>query len=222
MTVLPVANFHGLGAPPIPIDADEQPFWLSREQYREALVALRQQSDGFLVTFDDGNLSDIEIGLPELREGEEAIVFVCADRIGSEGYLSAPQLRQIAAMPNVRLGSHGCAHRSWREARGVQRDREIRESKRIIEQHSDAPVRDAGIPFGDYDGSVLRAIRQAGYTTAYSSDGGPRMVDADLVPRLSLRGDRPVESQVADLLGATGFAARAKQEAKLRAKLLLK
>lgn len=219
---LPVANFHGLGRPPIPIDADEKPYWLSADQYAEALGLLRASKRPFLVTFDDGNISDIELGLPGLQPGEHAIVFVCADRIGQEGYLGKAELRAIAKMPDVSLGSHGNKHTSWRKASGEERDLEIRGSRVAIEKASGQAVIAAGIPFGDYDGEVLKAILSAGYQRAYSSDGGPRLVDDPLVPRMSLRGDLDIGSQIRRLLDSCAVPSRVKQEAKLRAKALLK
>ena len=222
MSTLPVANFHGLGTPPIPIEDDERPYWLSQEQYAEALARLRASRQPFLITFDDGNLSDVEIGLPALQAGERAIVFACSDRTGREGYLAANELRNIAGMENITLGSHGAAHASWRTADSGERAREIADSRKALEDVVGVPVRDAGIPFGDYDGSVLKAISAAGYTSAYSSDGGPRLSGASPIPRLSLRGDRPIAEQIDALLAACAPLRRARQEAKLRAKVLLK
>ncbi|RDC59686.1 hypothetical protein HME9302_00878 [Alteripontixanthobacter maritimus] len=222
----PVANFHGIGEPPIAIDADERPYWLSETQYAEAISRLMDSDKAVLFTFDDGNLSDLDIGAPALGDAE-AVFFICSNRIGREGYLDREQLQELAAVRNFRIGSHGCDHTSWRTVSGAARKAEIAGSRKQLEVAIQAPVIEAGIPFGAYDRGVLKDIADAGYTAAYSSDGGPRytMIDADptrVIPRLSFRGDRDIAAQAHALLESCSIAARLKQEARLRAKVLLK
>ncbi len=51
------------------------------------------------------------------------------------------------------------------------------------------PVSRVAIPFGSYDRHVLRRLRQAKVSRAYTSDGGRAKPDAWLQPRNSLRHD---------------------------------
>ena len=58
---------HGIGAPARPLDDGEDQVWISVEQFEGLLDAAVGRPD-VTVTFDDGNLSDLEIGLPRLLE----------------------------------------------------------------------------------------------------------------------------------------------------------
>jgi hypothetical protein len=51
------------------------------------------------------------------------------------------------------------------------------------------PVSRVAIPFGSYDRHVLRRLRQARVTRAYTSDGGRAKPGSWLQPRNSLRHD---------------------------------
>lgn len=216
-----IANFHGIGTPPARVDDGERPYWLSREGFVRALDLLAASGLPFRVTFDDGNLSDVETGVPLCAErGVESIVFACSGRIGRAGYLAAADLRALAAMPGCRIGSHGIDHVPWRGLDPAALAAEVAQSRAVLEAALAAPVAAAGIPFGAYDRRVLAALRRAGYREVYSSDGGPRLSAGGVQPRLSLRGDRPVEAQVAALLAATAPRRRVRQELRLRLKEL--
>lgn len=196
-----VANFHGIGTPPAGIDPGERPYWLSAEQYHRALDALVSSGRPFLVTFDDGNLSDLAIGVPACVErGIATIVFACSGRIGTPGYLSAADLRELAGLPGCAIGSHGAVHRPWTGLAGSALDAEVAQSKARIEDALGRPVTAAGLPFGRYDRHVLSAAAKAGYVEVYSSDGSPRLSRRGVQPRLSLRGDAEPEGQVRRLL----------------------
>jgi len=217
----PVANFHGLGEPPAGVDAGEQPYWLSHDQFLRALDLLSASPQPFLVTFDDGNLSDLGLGMPACADrGIAAICFACSGRIGREEYLSAAQLREIAALPGCSVGSHGRDHLPWRDLDNAALAAEAVESRKVLEDVLARPVTALGLPFGAYDRRVLRAARKAGFRRIYSSDGGPRLFGGGVIPRLSLRADRPIEEQVRALVAAASPLRAAAQEAKLLIKAL--
>ncbi|MXO75653.1 hypothetical protein GRI40_10535 [Altererythrobacter aerius] len=54
-------NFHGLGTPHTAVAEDERPFWLPLERFEQILGRIARSPDParFVVTFDDGNASDI-------------------------------------------------------------------------------------------------------------------------------------------------------------------
>jgi hypothetical protein len=59
-------NFHGLGCPPPHVDDGERAYWLEPKQFSTFLgIAQRyeQEHQQVLITFDDGNKSDVDIAL---------------------------------------------------------------------------------------------------------------------------------------------------------------
>lgn len=183
-----VLNFHGIGDPVVDIPADERPYWCSAATWlrlADAIVALRDRGVPVAITFDDGNVSDLEFALPVLAElGLTATFHACASRTGSLGYLSASQLQELRRA-GMRIGSHGWSHVDLRRVDAGELAHEADASRLALAAASGGPVDDFAIPFGSYDRRVLRALR--GYQRVYTSDGGRGSAAAWLQPRYSYR-----------------------------------
>ena len=164
-------TFHGIGATDRPLDAGEAAVWIGDDRYHAVLDAVRDRDD-VRITFDDGNASDLEHGLPALlARGLTGTFFVVAGRIGESGYLGADDVRALADA-GMRIGSHGMRHRAWRGLDDTALDEELVAAKEALQRVLDAPVTDAACPFGAYDRRVLAALRRAGYRHVFTSDRG--------------------------------------------------
>lgn len=188
-------TFHGIGAPPIPIPDDERPFWAPPEQFSELVPQVLSIARTYglepLFTFDDGNLSDLEIAVPILlRHKAQAIFFPCSGRIGQPGYLTAENIRTMVAH-GFGIGSHGIAHVPWAKLDRQGLKDEVNQSKAVLQEVSGQQVISAALPFGSYRRAVLQALRKAGYRTVYSSDPGLSPAGRWFNYRFSYRNDRP-------------------------------
>ena len=189
-------NVHGIGVPARPLDEGEDEVWISVEQFEGLLDAAVGRPD-VTVTFDDGNLSDLEIGLPRLLErGLKARFYPCAGLLGEPGRLDASGVRELHSAGMV-IGSHGWAHRDWRQldwgpGGAAEVEDEMVRARRHLERLTGSDVSEVAVPFGSYDRHVLRALRRAGVTRVYTSDGGWARADTWLQARTSIRaGDGP-------------------------------
>ena len=73
---------HGIGPTDRALDPGEDQTWVSVAQFEQVLDAAVGRPD-VRITFDDGNASDVEIGLPRLLErGLKAEFFVLAGLLG--------------------------------------------------------------------------------------------------------------------------------------------
>ena len=205
-----ILNFHGIGTPARPLDPGEERYWILPELLCASLnLAARHANEVQVnVTFDDGNLSDIESGAPILEAmGLRATFFVLADRIGEDGYLRAEHVRELVARGH-RIGNHGAAHVDWTGLDDAGLRHELVTAREIIEATAGQKVTEAGIPFGRYNARVLRALRRAGYTRVYSSDGGA-VSEADWpMPRTSLTYEMDEAAIKMILLGQEPFKRR--------------
>lgn len=182
-----IINIHGIGPIDRPLAPDEDKYWISTELFTQAVEIVAQSDRDVCFTFDDGNVSDIEIGAPLLNaHGLKARFFVLAGRTDQPHFLSAAHICQLQEMGH-QIGSHGWDHVDWTGLDETGMTREIREAKAAIEAVCGKPVREAGIPFGRYNHKVLGALKQAGFTHAYSSDGGHVRGKAFPTPRTSLQ-----------------------------------
>jgi len=188
---LRVLNFHGIGTPGRGLEPGEAAYWIGLDRFRCVLDRIVGHPDHqrLSITFDDGNISDLEVATPELlQRGLGAEFFVLTGRLGMPGSLDADDIRALTS-EGMRIGSHGVAHRDWAGLSASELDDELNASKAMIEGICGGPVRSAAIPFGRYNATVLGALRKAGYATAYSSDGGSMDSSAFLRPRTSIRHD---------------------------------
>lgn len=205
-------NFHGIGEPHAGVDADEMPYWLSANRFRDilALPAVRVADVG--ITFDDGNLSDLREAAPLLMAaGLTAHFFIPTDRIGDPLYLGADDIRALVRQ-GMRIGSHGLGHTNWTALDDAALDAEIVRPLALLSEIVAAPVRAVGVPFGAYDARVLRALRRHGVERVFTSDGGPCRPGAWLAPRTSIRADMAVariEAMLAQPRDAAAYYARA-------------
>lgn len=167
-----VLNFHGVGEPTRTFEDGEQDVWLSRTQLCEVLDVV-MNCNSVRLTFDDGNISDVTIALPELNKRDlQARFFVCAGRLGANGFLYEDDVRSLQSA-GMSIGSHGMDHVRWRKLNPAQVQQEIVQAKQTLEQVTQTTIVEAACPFGEYDRRSLQALRDAGFKHVYTSDGGP-------------------------------------------------
>jgi peptidoglycan/xylan/chitin deacetylase (PgdA/CDA1 family) len=215
-------SFHGIGKPPGHVDPAEREYWVSPRLFSRLVEdserAATEAGFELLVTFDDGNRSDLEIAAPLLAgRGIAAAFFPCTSRLTHPDYLSPNDLRTLSD-DGFTIGSHGIDHVMWTKVGHEAAEREMRESKAQLEGILGMPVTSAAIPFGSYNRRVLRGMRLAGYRTAYCSDEGLADTRAWLRPRLTFRaGDDGLDvGALVSRLRSTAF--RLRSGAKTRAK----
>jgi peptidoglycan/xylan/chitin deacetylase (PgdA/CDA1 family) len=135
-----------------------------------------------VITVDDGWRSTYTEFYPELkRQGFPATMYIYPRYIGA-GHLALTwdQVREMAD-DGYDIQSHTLSHPFL--GRAKQRmapasyiqwlDRELRESKRLIEQEVGRPVRHLAYPYGDYNRTVMERARLAGYDSAVITESGP-------------------------------------------------
>lgn len=184
---------HGIGEPDRPLDDGEDDIWISVEQFEGLLDAAVGRPE-VTVTFDDGNLSDLEIGLPLLQErGLRARFYVPAGLLGERGRLDESGVRELHGAGMV-IGSHGWAHRDWRALDWSPHgaavvEEEMLRARRHLGRLTGADVSEVAVPFGSYDRHVMRTLRRTGVTRVYTSDGGWARPGAWVQARTSIRAD---------------------------------
>jgi len=123
-----------------------------------------------LITFDDGHESDLIVAAPELaRRDLHAIFFIVWSYLGLPGYLTREQVLALRA-DGFEIGSHGMTHRGFTSMSPTESSKEVRESKRRLEDLLQEPVTGLALPFGHYNDAVLKLAWAAGYRRVLTSD----------------------------------------------------
>jgi peptidoglycan/xylan/chitin deacetylase (PgdA/CDA1 family) len=186
--------FHGIGPPTNRSEAGESLYRVSESRFGEMLDYVASHSSRAMVSFDDGNASDIELALPALRtRGLRASFFVVAGWIGRAGRLGRDDLQELVR-EGMTVGSHGMRHRPWRRLDAVGVEEELELARRLLEEAIERPIEVAAPPYGAYDRRIIRELRRRAYTQVFTVDGGPTREDAWLQARHAIRSTDTVRS----------------------------
>lgn len=135
-----------------------------------------------VLTFDDGFASVHEHALPVLRRFRlPATVFLVAQTLAPEGRsvdwvdgppdpvktLTLEQVREMQAA-GVRFGSHSYAHRDLTTLSDEECERDLRQSRELLEDLLGRPVPFLAYPKGRHDERVRRAALRAGFRHAFT------------------------------------------------------
>jgi len=187
-----VINLHGVGTPHDGVPDSEAPYWLPKERFiavLDRICDLRDQGHDIRLTFDDGNLSDLEIAAPEIAaRGFSAEFFVLTGRLDHPRYLAPNQLHEMSRL-GMAIGLHGHGHVDWRRVGDEEMQRETVASRRVLEDIMGRPITRVAIPFGSYNRGVIARLEVANFEAIYTSDGGSALDQERIKARSTLRSD---------------------------------
>ena len=125
------------------------------------------------VTFDDGYLDNLTVAAPLLVDLEIPFtVFVCTGAVARRqaGFLGPEELRELAGLPGVQIGSHSMSHARLTLCDDHQLQEELAGSKVYLEDLIGREVESLSYPHGDLD----RRVRDVAYKVGYRIGGTSR------------------------------------------------
>ena len=167
------------------IDQEDLPYAVSRQNFIDQLDQLADRQVGLynrqaeeipdiVITFDDGHHSNLDIAAPLLVErGLPAYFFITTNFTGQRtGFMSAEQLRSLAELPGMLLGSHGTTHRFFDDLAPNESIDELRSSRNTLEALTGKPCHSISFPGGRYHQRTLKQVKESGYRQWFGSDIG--------------------------------------------------
>lgn len=203
------------------------------EHLYEYVIGKRKSipKNSIVITIDDGWRSTYTEAFPELQARKFPFtVFIYPNIIGkTANALTWDQIREMSEA-GVDIQSHALTHPflTRRKQRSMSDEnyrnwlqKELVESRRILEKQSGKKVRFLAYPYGDYDDDLAKATAKAGYLAALTCDFGPvrrgsdplkmkRVVIDDTMSFAAFRrylGTKPL--QLAEMTPSPGEAVRA-------------
>jgi peptidoglycan/xylan/chitin deacetylase (PgdA/CDA1 family) len=163
--------------------------------------ALRSAADGHagrpavVLTFDDGGCSAISEIAPRLESrGWHGLFFMTTGRIGTPGFLSGAELRELHGRGHV-IGSHSHSHPIRMSACPADSLRaEWADSIDLLSDVLGSAVAIASVPGGYFSRTVAETAARAGIRTLFTSEPSSRATQVDgctVLGRYTLRRDDP-------------------------------
>ena len=133
-----------------------------------------------VITFDDGKQSVYTHAFAILKKyNYPAIVFLPTELIGTPGYVTWPQVREMMAH-NISFGSHTKNQVYLPDFSEDRQREEIAGSKKILEKQLGVPMEYFSYPTGGFSEATKRLVKQAGYKAAVTTNRGFEMKHQDL------------------------------------------
>ena len=212
---VPILEYHVLGAAPADApypelyvtrpDFHQQMNWLDDHGYQA--VTLEAVEDAWyhggtlpakpvVVSFDDGYRPQFTYALPELRRhGWPGVLNLKAE--GSDLYASNVEA-MIAA--GWELASHTINHSDLTTLDAAGLKEELSGSRQLLQREYGVPVKDFCYPAGQFDSTVIAAVKEAGYVTATTEISGYADRESPYeLARFEILGSSGVQGMVEDL-----------------------
>lgn len=156
-----------------------------------------------ILTLDDGYESNYLYAYPALRRhGQKATIFVAPQpdeytrRIvtGIDSFLSPDQMRELDRN-GVSIESHTLTHCVLSELDDASAQHELIESKHVLGEILNRPIRHIAIPRAGYSRRIERFVRDAGYETACCNNKGSSTGFSNplALPRIVIERDMSLE-----------------------------
>lgn len=126
-----------------------------------------------ILTFDDGYRSVYTEAFPLLKEyGFRATLYLHTAKINTPGGLTTGMIREMAQY-GLEIGSHSLTHPDLTKISPAKLRKEIRHSKKVLEELIGQEVTTFSYPAGRHNTRVREEVRKAGYLGAVTTKYGP-------------------------------------------------
>ncbi|EDS78171.1 polysaccharide deacetylase family protein [Clostridium botulinum C str. Eklund] len=124
-----------------------------------------------VLTFDDGYKDNYDTAYPILKKyGFKATVFVITNCIGTGEYLTEEQLKEMDKN-GFDVESHTANHETLTELSYDKQYETVAKSKERLEKLLNKKVKYIAYPCGKYNNDTVKAVENAGYKMAVTTDG---------------------------------------------------
>lgn len=154
-----------------------------------------------VITVDDGYADFLHNALPVLqRDRICATLFAVPHFLGRPSYLTANQLREVAAA-GVRIGAHTMDHLDLATQPAPVVAAQVSQSADVLRALTGQSVRDFAYPYGAFSATAIAAVQAAGFDDAVIL-GSPLGSESDAgrftLPRREVLGGESLEQFAAD------------------------
>jgi peptidoglycan/xylan/chitin deacetylase (PgdA/CDA1 family) len=120
-----------------------------------------------MLTFDDTDLSQYLLALPELNKaGFKGVFFIMTVSLNRPGYMSREQVKDLAQQGHV-IGSHTWDHQNVKKLKDEDWAIQIDKPNKQLQEITGSPVKYFAYPFGLWDPHSVSEIKKRGFNAAF-------------------------------------------------------
>jgi peptidoglycan/xylan/chitin deacetylase (PgdA/CDA1 family) len=121
------------------------------------------------ITFDDGYEDFYTVAFPILKKYQvKATIYIIVDFLDYPNYMTRGQLDEIANSDLVEIGSHTLNHIYLKTANKNLAEKEIDESKKLLESYIQREIKSFAYPYGAFNEDAKNIVEESGYQSAVS------------------------------------------------------
>jgi peptidoglycan/xylan/chitin deacetylase (PgdA/CDA1 family) len=126
-----------------------------------------------LLTIDDGFYSFYKNAWPVLKEKKiPFILFVNTKTVGSNGYMSWSQIKEISQFNFVHIGNHSHSHTYLVDKNDEEIKKDLQTSIKIFKEKLNHETNFFAYPFGEYKNSYKKIVQNLGFQYAFGQHSG--------------------------------------------------
>ncbi len=205
---IPIMCYHGVlddawGDESIFVKVDEferQMKYLSENGYTTLFISEIEDANKYekpiIITFDDGYRDVYTYAFPILKKYNiKADLYIISGYLGGEKYLTIDMVKELAQSSLIEFGSHTITHSILTKVSDEELERQLSESKKMIEELTGKKVESMAYPTGAYNSKVMEAVKKY-YKCAISIEEGkenPKAINTYELKRLYMDRDYGIE-----------------------------
>lgn len=125
-----------------------------------------------VITFDDGYKNNFQAIKILTEFNFPATIFVIPANLNNYECFSHQDIIDLLKTTPVKIGSHSLTHAYLPEATDIQLEKEIKNSKIVLENFFPAEINIFSYPKGGFNDKILKTVEEAGYLCACTTNRG--------------------------------------------------
>ncbi len=126
-----------------------------------------------LLTIDDGFSSFYENAWPILKKEKiPFVIFVNTESVGSNGYMTWDELREISQFDFVHIGNHSHSHAYLADKSDAEIKKDIEISIKLFKEKLNHETKFFAYPFGEYKESYKKIVKDLGFDYGFGQHSG--------------------------------------------------
>jgi len=146
--------------------------FISHKEFEESLNK-NNLNKKILLTIDDGFSSFYQKAWPILKKDKiPFIIFVNTETVGSKGYMSWAEIKEIAKFDFVHIGNHSHSHDYLVDKTEEDIIKDLKTAKKILKTKINYETKFFAYPFGEYKNSFKKIVENLGFSYGFGQHSG--------------------------------------------------